>query len=401
MLSFYEFFNILENQKRKNIAEAFDINAAKARRAAKELANLKNIASGGSEIEPPSAPPEYNPPVAAPIAAPVKTADAAAVSRPRTENPTTSGNLSKLDARMPIRGLKVNRPEQSKNQKSALPSEKGFKTGFQSESGKISLLNGQLKSDSYKEAFSLFIQQNHLQKYIRLAIKSGVKKSAEGKEIANFILKPYKSMPEKPYVWAVDGFEQENFPTSDLYGDRTILLVESDVLNELFEKIQDYFKTRVKQNIISHTENLDKSLLQAADETDNVDDKNVLYLAYYMLQYMFSNKLRNIFPDNHPFVKKDVLANELKNVTVENLAKKSSVLSLNDVDENAALETLINYSKRLNYELFFEDEQGLIGINYDFSDSAKISSADWSIPKMKKENADYIDVMDLMEYWGN
>jgi hypothetical protein len=394
MLSFYEFFNILENQKRKNIAEAFDLSAAKARKAAQALADLQKKASGGSEIEPPTTPPEYNTP------APANT---------RSETPSAPArrelrgveNLSRLDARMPITGLKVDRPEQSKNQKVALPSEKGFKTEFQNESGKISLLNGQLLNESYREALSLFIQKNHLQKYIRLAIKSSTKKSAEGKEIPNFILKPYKYMPEKPYVWAVDGFEQENFPTSDLYGNRDILLIESDVLNDLFDKIQDYFKTRVKQNIIGHTESLDKSLLQAADETDNVDDKNVLYLAYYMLQYMFSNKLRNIFPDNHPFVKKDVLADKLKNVTIENLAKKSSVLSLNDVDENAALETLINYSKRLNYELFFEDEQGLIGINYDFSDSAKISSADWSIPKMKKENADYIDVMDLMEYWGN
>ena len=392
MLSFYEFFNILENQKRKNIAEAtFNLaEKEKARREREERAK-QDLASlnAKAQVRPiefegstKDSDKKVNPPTAAPTA-PTSKRGIATVD-------DYDQNLSKFASRMGNKNLKPHRPELSKYMKNK-------STEATRQSDTLSWFNGVVTGPSYYQAVVMFIKKFDLEENIKIAKKIG-SEFYKGKEIPKFALEDFKSLPINPYFWPVNNFEEPDYPVKDLYGDRDVVLFETNTLNALIEIIKEYFNVRTQQNVIQHIQGLEGKLLKAADGMENEEGKKVFYLAYHMSQYMFSNELRNKFNEDYPYMKKEDLAYELKKVVKDNLSRRPTIHSYDDVNELEALNKLIEYSKEYN---IFTEDRGLIGINYDFSDTAKISSADWSMPKMKKENADYIDVMDLMEYWGN
>ena len=190
-------------------------------------------------------------------------------------------------------------------------------------------------------------------------------------------------------------------------------------------------RPKTKQNAIEHTESLEQKLQNDAMSETDPDKKAIFDLAFLMSKNIFNKKIKNLL-DEDGFMVKETFAEKLKEESIQNLSQKLNMIHKNlksnsapdaeypnDIDadkeeikRNAldkykkvdaldALNILVQSSNVLKMNIFSE-KYNLIGVNYDFSDTAKISSIDWAnLPKMKKENADYIDVMDLMEYWGN
>ena len=340
MLSFYEFFNILENQKRKNIAEAFDLNAAKARKAAQALADLQKKASGGNQIEPPAAPPEYNPPAPATPryeTQPDSLSRTEAPAPDKTKSPAKEvrpyGNISKLDARMPITGMKDNRVGKSKNMRVALPSEKGKNTQFQPDSAYVSWFNGVIKNIGYRAATDHFIKQYHLENSIRL-----VKKQRDINDNVELMLQQYKSMPEKPFFLPVDNLEKPRLPEeglSDVSND--ILLIDRDTLNHLIDEVIEYFNVREKQNAIEHTESLEQKLQNDAMSETDPDKKAIFDLAFLMSKNIFNKKIKNLL-DEDGFMVKETFAEKLKEESIQNLTQKLNMIH-NNMKSNTPSDT--------------------------------------------------------------
>lgn len=447
MLSFYEFFNILENQKRKNIAEAtFDLKAAYDNLKAKSRTSgeqpVRDITANPANSAPPAAPPAAAPPATSRYEAqPNSLSRTDAPAPDKTESPAKElkryGNISKLDARVPTKGLSVNRPEQSKNMTTRFKSIKGKDTGFQSDAGYVSWFNDTIKGLSYKEATKYFIKEYNLENSIRVTKKIGEEGGPDPKNLMDiFSVDRYTSMPEKPFFFPVNDVNMKIFKmTATMRGfrgiDNNLILIDRDTLNHLINEIIEYFNVQPEQSAIEHTESLEQKLQNDAMSERDPDKKAIFDLAFLMSKNIFNKKIKNLL-DEDGFMVKETFAEKLKEESIQNLTQKLNMIHNNmksntpsdteypndiDADKEAikrnaldkykkvdaldALNILVQSSNVLKMNIFSE-KYNLIGINYDFSDTAKISSIDWAnLPKMKKENSDYIDVMDLMEYWGN